>query len=400
LIAWGLAGLRAVIVLGVLTATALVAVPRPALADAKLRFFDWNICGAKCNHGDLQKVVGDLRSRIVAFRPHIATLNEVCQSQVVRLEEVLQGSAWPMKHVFSDQRDDQRCQPVNGKRLFGDAVFSAGPLGDKKVVTLPSSKGEHRDILCVDTRLGRDVLACVVHLDADAPKMNARQMNAVARFVNPRAAKGPVVLAGDFNEAPFRLAQLLNPQRGGLFADLTAGKMTRGKKQKIDYILVSRGHFSNFSGGVKGSKYSDHRVLTGSADLRASGGSPNPGSSSTTTTTRASTTTTTTAPPSLRLLGQHWVVEGSDAFIVFHDEGAFDGHTGCNPMSGTFTRRPGKITFTDFDATSESCDKKRTDLERRVRSVLDGEVTYEIEGDTLELDGGADELELRARPKK
>lgn len=396
--AWGLAGLRAVIVVGALMATALVAVPRPAVADTKLRFFNWNICGAKCNHGDLQKLIDDLRNRIVAFRPHVVTINEVCQAQAERLEERLRTSPWAMNHAFSDQRDDHRCPPVNGKRLFGDAVFTSGPIESKKVTSLPSSKGEHRDILCVDTRLGRDLLACVVHLDADAPKMNAKQMNALARFIKPRAAKGPVVLAGDFNEAPFRLAELINPKRGGPFVDLTEGRMTRGKKQKIDYILVSRNAFSNFSGGVKGSKHSDHRILTGSADLHA--GSSDNGNPSTTTTTRASTTTTTTTtePRSTRLLGVHWVVDGSDAFIVFHDEGTFDGHTGCNPMSGTFTRRPGKITFTKLDVTKKDCNQQ--DVERRVRSVLDGEVTYEIEGDKLELGRGGDELQLRARPNK
>lgn len=404
---WGLVSLRVIVLLGALVATSLVVVPRPAAADVKLRFFDFNMCGAKCNHGDLQKVVGDIRGRIVAFRPSVATLNEVCQAQADRLGEVLRASSWPMNHVFNDQRDDHRCPPVNGKRLFGDAVFAAGPLGSKTVVPLPTSKGEHRDILCVNAHLGRDVLACVVHLEADAPKMNAKQMAAVARFVNPRAAKGPVVVAGDFNEEPFRLAALVNPKRGGQLADLTAGRLTRGKKQKIDYILVSRSFFSNLSGGVKGSKHSDHRVLTGSADLRTAGGPPGNGTSTTTTTrppTTATTrplTTTTTMATRRHLLGTRWMVEGSDAYIVFHDEGTFDGFTGCNQMSGTFTRRPGKITFTDVEATRQTCDRARTDLERHILSVLDGEVAYEIEADILRLDHPGDkELELRARPKK
>jgi heat shock protein HslJ len=169
----------------------------------------------------------------------------------------------------------------------------------------------------------------------------------------------------------------------------------------------------NFSGGVAGSKYSDHRVLTGSADLRTAGGPPATGTtttkpSSTTTTTKPPTTTTTKPPTTTttvatrrHLLGTRWVVEGSDAYIVFHDEGNFDGFTGCNQMSGTFTRRPGRITFTDVDATRQTCDRARTDLERHIRSVLDGEVDYEIEADILRLDHpGGKELELRARPKK
>jgi heat shock protein HslJ len=395
---WGGGGrrvrFRTAIVLAGLVATGVLAVPRPSAADVKLRFFDFNMCGAKCNLGDLQKVVGDIRGRLVAFRPHIATLNEVCQAQAERLGEVLRASSWPMKHFFNDQRDDHRCPPVNGKRLFGDAVFSAGRLGSKTVVPLPTSKGEHRDILCVNAHLGREVLACVVHLEADAPKMNPRQMAAVARFVNPRAAKGPVVLAGDFNEEPWRLAALDN------LVDLTSGTKTRAKKQKIDYILVSRRFFSDFSGGVAGSKFSDHRVLTGSADLRTSAKPPANGTSTTTSSTTTSSTTTT-APEKQHLLGTRWVVEGSDAYIVFHDEGTFDGFTGCNQMSGTFTRRPGKITFTKVDATRQTCDRARTDLERHIRSVLDGEVAYEIEADVLDLDHpGGKELELRAKPKK
>lgn len=269
---------RTVIVLGALVATDVLAVPRPAPAagrpgrqgtDTRLRFFDFNMCGASCNDGDLVRVVKDVRDRITSFRPHVATLNEACQAQVERLESQLRASAWPMNHVFNDQRDDHRCPPVNGKRLFGDAVFSAGPLGFRKVVPLPKSQGgwdDDRALLCVNTHLQRDVLACVVHLEADAPKVNRKQLAAVARFLNPRAAKGPVVLAGDFNAEPWRLAALTSPQQGGQFVDLVPGRRTRNK-QKIDYILVSRGSFSDFSGGVKGSKYSDHRVLTGAAEL-------------------------------------------------------------------------------------------------------------------------------------
>lgn len=260
---------RTVIVLGALVATDVLAVPRPAPADTRLRFFDFNMCGASCNDGDLFEVVKDVRHRITTYRPHVATLNEACQAQVEGLESQLRASAWPMHHVFNDQRDDHRCPPVNGKRLFGDAVFSAGPLGFRKVVPLPKSQGgwdDDRALLCVNTHLQRDVLACVVHLEADAPKVNRKQLAAVARFLNPRAAKGPVVLAGDFNAEPWRLAALTSPQQGGQFVDLVSGKRTRNK-QKIDYILVSRGSFSDFSGGVKGSKYSDHRVLTGAAEL-------------------------------------------------------------------------------------------------------------------------------------
>ena len=38
--------------------------------------------------------------------------------------------------------------------------------------------------------------------------------------------------------------------------------------RKIDYILFSRGHFANPSGGPEWSKYSDHRALLGQATRR------------------------------------------------------------------------------------------------------------------------------------
>jgi hypothetical protein len=52
--------------------------------------------------------------------------------------------------------------------------------------------------------------------------------------------------------------------KGGRFVDTDPQRApTRG--QKIDYVLFSRGHFSNPSGGPQTSKYSDHKVLLGQA---------------------------------------------------------------------------------------------------------------------------------------
>jgi endonuclease/exonuclease/phosphatase family metal-dependent hydrolase len=269
---WGVVRvrLRTAMVLSALVATAVLAVPRPAPADTRLRFFDFNMCGASCNDGDLGKVVTDIADRILAFRPHVATLNEACQGQVQRLEDQLRARGWRMGHVFRTQRHDDRCSPVGGKRLFGDAVLSAAPLGAKTIGNLPQSAGgweDNRAVLCVNVRLTRDVLACVVHLEANAPKVNAKQVTALARFIKPRAAKGPVVLAGDFNKEPGRLDPFNDPRRGGQFVDAAGGKIT-GNGKKIDYIFLSRDHFSDVTGGVKGAKYSDHRALYGSANLR------------------------------------------------------------------------------------------------------------------------------------
>jgi endonuclease/exonuclease/phosphatase family metal-dependent hydrolase len=261
--------LRTALVLGAVVAAAVVAVPRPAPADTRLRFFDFNMCGASCNDGDLVKVVGEIRKRVVAFRPHIATLNEACEAQVERLETELRGQ-WPMGHVFRTQRLDDRCPPVNGRRRFGDAVFSAGPLWAKKVVDLPQSVGgweDDRAVLCATTRFQRDVLACVVHLEAKKPKVNAKQVAATVRFANARAAEGPVLLAGDFNRPPNGLRALTDPGRGGRFVSAGPPDKKTGNGQTIDYIFLSRGSFSDVSGWVRTLKFSDHRAVYGAAEL-------------------------------------------------------------------------------------------------------------------------------------
>jgi endonuclease/exonuclease/phosphatase (EEP) superfamily protein YafD len=74
----------------------------------------------------------------------------------------------------------------------------------------------------------------------------------------------PVIVGGDFNAQPGEMAALLDAGRGGRFVDTDPQRApTRG--QKIDYVLFSRGHFSNPSGGPQTSKYSDHKVLLGQA---------------------------------------------------------------------------------------------------------------------------------------
>ncbi|MGH9011960.1 MAG: hypothetical protein ACRDYF_19245, partial [Acidimicrobiia bacterium] len=61
--------------------------PNPAAASTPVRVLHFNICGAICNHGVVDKpgggndIVDDVRNRIVGFKPAIVTLNEVCARQ-------------------------------------------------------------------------------------------------------------------------------------------------------------------------------------------------------------------------------------------------------------------------------------------------------------------------------
>jgi endonuclease/exonuclease/phosphatase family metal-dependent hydrolase len=239
----------------------------PAAASGTVKVMDFNICGAICNHGGYG-VVEDVRNRVLRFRPAILTLNEVCAGQFWRLTSRLKGSAWEMSGVFRPQRHDSRC-PGGG---FGDAVLTAGAVGRREVLPLPNLGPEHRAVLCLRTSAGGGpVLACTLHLVTGRGTTGSRekylQSAAAARALNSRAARGAVIVGGDFNLVPGQMGALLNAGRGGRFFDVDPqAAATHGRK--IDYILFSRGHFANPSGGPEWSKYSDHRALLGQATRR------------------------------------------------------------------------------------------------------------------------------------
>lgn len=253
-------------------ASGLVITPRPAEAAGRLRVMSYNFCGAICNKGVVAKpgasndVVEDIRHRVAAFRPHLLMLQEACEGQVDRLKSLLQGSAWPMGGVFRAQRSDGRCQ--GGSRGFGDAVLTAGHVGSREVLDLPDRGKENRAILCLNTHAQGPVLACALHLvtGKGAPGQDelSQQLRAAARMLNGRAASRAVITGGDFNVSPGRMGDLLDSGRGGRFFDIDPEKAgTRGNK--IDDVLFSRRHFSGPSGGPVRSRYSDHKVLLGSA---------------------------------------------------------------------------------------------------------------------------------------
>ena len=227
----------------------------------------FNICGAICNDGKYG-VVEHVRTKIVNFRPAIVTLNEVCAGQFWRLVSRLDDSGWEMKGVFRPQRHDGRC-PGGG---FGDAVLTAGSVGRREVLPLPNYGPEHRAVLCLRTSAGGGpVLACTLHLVTGKSSKGARekyaQYAAAARSLNARGGRGAVIVGGDFNLVPGQMGSMLNAGQGGRFFDVDPqAAATHGRK--IDYVLFSRGHFSNPSGGPQASSFSDHKALLGQATRR------------------------------------------------------------------------------------------------------------------------------------
>ncbi len=247
----------------------------PAAATGPVRVMHFNICGAICNHGVVDKpgagndIVEDVRNRVIGFKSHILTLNEVCVGQFNRLKSLLGNSGWKMSGIFRAQRNDGRCKGGAG---FGDAVLTASFVGSTEVLALPNFGGERRAVLCLRTSAGGPVLACTLHLitgrsGQEGPAKKQLQVAAAARGLNGRAAQGAVIVGGDFNLMPGQMGSLLNPAKGGRFFDVDPQSApTHGRK--IDYVLFTRAHFANPSGGPQSSRLSDHKLLLGHANRR------------------------------------------------------------------------------------------------------------------------------------
>ncbi len=109
------------------------------------------------------------------------------------------------------------------------------------------------------------------------------------------------------------------------------------------------------------------------------------------------------------LVGTTWIVSGtvaneavtmgiadSEASMTIADDGTVEVSTSCNSGSGSVEITDTTLTFGPIATTMMACDEERTRLEASILSVLQGEVTYEITGDTLSLRSGdgADEIGL------
>jgi heat shock protein HslJ len=107
------------------------------------------------------------------------------------------------------------------------------------------------------------------------------------------------------------------------------------------------------------------------------------------------------------LVGTTWEVTGtvatmaissvpadSTASITIADDGTVAVDGGCNTGSGEVEITETTLTFGPIAATLQACDDETADLEASVFAVLQGEVTYEIDGDTLSLRSGTGDDEI------
>lgn len=78
-------------------------------------------------------------------------------------------------------------------------------------------------------------------------------------------------------------------------------------------------------------------------------------------------------------------LETSAPELTIAADGSVTGSTGCNRMTGNAEVADTTVTFTPMAATMMACPEDVAEIERHVLAVLDGEVTYTVDADTLTL---------------
>ncbi|MFI1935140.1 META domain-containing protein [Streptomyces sp. NPDC020330] len=71
--------------------------------------------------------------------------------------------------------------------------------------------------------------------------------------------------------------------------------------------------------------------------------------------------------------------------LTFSEDGAVQGHSGCNSFRGQATVKGSTITFGPVTGTRKMCPEAEMETERAVLAALDGKVTYTIKGKALTL---------------
>jgi heat shock protein HslJ len=103
------------------------------------------------------------------------------------------------------------------------------------------------------------------------------------------------------------------------------------------------------------------------------------------------------AQPDLGVDGTRWTLNsvisgdavgnfaGSDkAWMALNGE-RVTGSTGCNDFQGTVARSTGKLTFGELATTRRACPGQAATVEKALLNGLKGEVSYKVDGSTLQL---------------
>ena len=236
--------------------------------------------------GDVQAAI-DIANSIVAFRPHIATINEICLNQATALDSQLTARGYPMQ-VQHTQTIPAFVTSKGITCQYGNALLSVGEGSQPEpaqTVLLPSAGLEQRALTCVRVTLPASTRACVTHLtngqDADRSAVRDEQVRVVATSAHVSGAAA--VLGGDMNVSPrgdaFHPDQL-DPLyrwlgRGpyveveGTRSAVRPGAFPRAARTlgsvKFDYVFLDRAAWSSSSATTASALVSDHRMLRGHA---------------------------------------------------------------------------------------------------------------------------------------
>lgn len=276
--------IRAAAVL-VASLTILVIGAVPTSAATQYRFFQFNTAGNVRYGGDPQAAT-DIANSIVAFRPHIATINEICLNQATALDSQLstRGYAMQMQHTQTIPTF------VTSKGItcqYGNALLSVGEGSQpepSQTVLLPSAGLEQRALTCVRVTLPASTRTCVTHLtngsDADRSSVRDDQVQVVA--TNAYVAGTAAVLGGDMNVTPRgdafhpdQLDPLYRWSGNGPYLEVEGTRdrcdpvrspcgVTIGTV-KLDYVFLDRLSWSSLTATTASALVSDHRMLKGYA---------------------------------------------------------------------------------------------------------------------------------------
>lgn len=277
-----------------------------ALKDLyRFKVIEHNVAGGMVHKGDAKALDG-VDGEIADFHPDVVLLSEVCESQFNAFKQ--RHAGWDV-HWRVNRKVHPDCAPGGGQ--LGNLIATPQKFDNVVEYDLgePEEGGNKKYILLcgnmkVPNRKG-DVRACSTHLlsRGDDPKANeerrARQVKKVVDAVKPRLRKNEaVVVAGDFNAAPWR--SLLDPMyrltRNGTFdgqgefdeADQTDPKRAKyaengvkcaadacrsgentHENSKMDQIFFDHASIGGeISGDVRGTGGSDHHIYRASAQLK------------------------------------------------------------------------------------------------------------------------------------
>lgn len=249
-----------------------------------------------------------MAASIIAFRPVVVTLNEVCWHQVEALDRKLLTDLYPMEVRFKETVSGLLSTESGNDCLYGIAILTAGKGSivdnpehpgqpDFRRLETPSSVPEKRTLACVDALVPVKVRGCVTHLvnghDPELVDRRQTQVIEVAGFVQPNVDREePVMIGGDFNVTPFGETPAENmldhlyvwgPGPGD-FEEVEASRAQCSNLndscqptfyehslqiwQKFDYIFVDRNHWASLRADPSPATVSDHRLLKGYAVFR------------------------------------------------------------------------------------------------------------------------------------